>query len=56
MEVSLEQSKIVLNELSNSHTNVLTINGETLKTVEKFKYLGSTLTKDGKSEKEIKIS
>ena len=31
------------------------MNGEPLKTVDKFKYLGSTLTKDGKSEKEIKI-
>ena len=31
------------------------MNGETLETVDKFKYLGPTLTKDGKSEKEIKI-
>ena len=31
------------------------MNGETLETIDKFKYLGSTLTKDGKSEKEVKI-
>ena len=31
------------------------MNGETLKTLEKFKYLGAILTIDGKSEKEIKI-
>ena len=55
MEVSLEKSKIMVNEFSNSHTNVITMNGKTLETADKFKYLGSTLTKDGKSEKEIKI-
>ena len=31
------------------------MNGETLETVDKFKYLGPTLTKDGKSEMEIKM-
>ena len=29
------------------------MNGETLETVDKFKYLGDTLTKDGKGEKDI---
>ena len=55
MEMSMEKSKIMVNEFSNIHSNVITINGETLATVDKFKYLGSTLTKDGKSEKEIQI-
>ena len=31
------------------------MNSETLETVDKFKYLGAKLTKDRKSEKEIKI-
>ena len=31
------------------------MNGETLDTVDKCKYLGTILTIDGKSEKEIKI-
>ena len=29
------------------------MNGEILETVDKFKYIGVTLTKDGKSEKKI---
>ena len=55
MEVSLEKSKIMVNKFSNSHSNSITMNGETLETVDKFKYLGATLTKDEKSEKEIQI-
>ena len=55
MKVSLEKSKIMVNEFSNSHANVITMNGETLETVDIFKYIGATLTKDGKCEKEIKI-
>ena len=31
------------------------MNSEILETVDKFKYMGATLTKDGKGEKEIKI-
>ena len=31
------------------------MNGETLETIDKFKYMGATLTKDEQSEKEIKI-
>ena len=31
------------------------MNGLTLETVNKFKYMGATLTKDGQIEKEIKI-
>ena len=45
----------MVNEFSNSHVNVITMNSETLESVDKLKYLGATLTKDGKNEKEIKI-
>ena len=31
------------------------MNGEKLETVNKFKYMGATLTIDGKSEKDIRI-
>ena len=44
----------MVNEFSNSHSNVVTMNDETLETVDKLKYLGATLTKDGKSENEVK--
>ena len=45
MSLSLEKSKILVNEFSNSHSSVITMNGETLETVDKFKYLGATLIK-----------
>ena len=32
-----------------------TLNNETIKQVEKFKYLGSTITSDGRNDTEIKI-
>ena len=55
MEVSLKKSKIMVNYFSNSYSNLITMNSKTLEIVDKFKYLGATLTKTGKSEKEIKI-
>ena len=55
MEVSLEKSKIMVNEFSNSHTNVITMNDETLEIVDKFKYMGFTLTRDRKSKKVITL-
>ena len=45
----------MVNEFSNSHANVITMIGEILETVDKFTYMGATLTKDVKSEKEIQI-
>ena len=37
------------------HTCNIHINNETIKQVEKFKYLGSTITSDGRNDAEIKI-
>ena len=54
MKVSLEKSKIMVNEFTNSYSNVITMYGETLENVDKFKYRRATLTKDRHSEKEIK--
>lgn len=51
MEVSSEKSKILVNNLP--QTNIM-LNGQRLEEVENFKYLGSTVTKDGSSTKEIK--
>ena len=47
MEMSLEKCNSMVNEFSNIHANVITMNT--------FKYMGATLTKYGKNEKEIKI-
>ena len=57
MEVSYEKSKILVNEFENNETAeviTITINDEPLE-VNTLKYLGSTLTKDGKSATEINI-
>ena len=50
--------KILVNEFKNNETAeviTITMNDEPLEVVDKFKYLGATLTKDGKSETEINI-
>ena len=53
MEVSSEKSKILVNSAENTHASI-EMNGEQLEEVEAFKYLGATITKDGKSITEIK--
>ena len=45
----------MVNQIPIGHSNNNTMNGEILETVDKFKYLRATLTKYGKSEKEIYI-
>ena len=55
MEVSSEKSKVLVNS-TNQNTRInITMNGQNLEAVDSFKYLGSTLSKDGASTKEIKI-
>ena len=54
MEVSSEKSKVMVNSLDAPPINII-MNGETLEEVDAFKYLGSTMTKDGRSDKEISI-
>lgn len=53
MEVSTEKSKILVNSAKNTTTQIY-MNGEQLEEVQAFKYLGATLTKDGKSTTEVK--
>ena len=53
MEVSNEKSKVMANSVHNTHAQIH-MNGQQLEEVDAFKYLGSTLTKDGRSSTEIK--
>ena len=52
MEVSSEKSKILVNS-SDKSANIM-MNGEQLEEVETFKYLGATITRDGRSTVEVK--
>lgn len=53
MEVSSEKSKVMVNSANNTPAQI-TMNGQQLEVVDAFKYLGATLTKDGRSTTEIK--
>ena len=53
MEVSTEKSKVMVNSTNNDSTEI-NMNGEVLEEVNQFKYLGSILTKDGTSNREVK--
>lgn len=53
MEVSTEKSKVLVNSTTNTHAEIY-MNGQQLEEVDAFKYLGATLTKDGRSTIEIK--
>ena len=53
MEVSTEKSKVLVNSTTGSTAHI-SMNGEQLEEVGSFKYLGATLTKDGRSTSEIK--
>ena len=54
MEASDEKSKVMVNSANNTSAQIF-MNGKQLEEVDAFKYLGATLTKDGKSATEIKI-
>ena len=54
MEISSEKSKVMVNSGGNT-TVQISMNGQQLEEVMAFKYLGATLTKDGRSTAEIKI-
>ena len=55
MEVSTDKSKVMVNSINNNSRANITMNGQQLEEVDAFKYLGSTLTKDGRCATEIKI-
>jgi len=54
MEVSSEKSKVMVNS-TNAATCNITMNNQLLEEVDKFKYLGATISKDGSSLPEVKI-
>ena len=54
MEVSSEKSKVMVNSANNTAAQI-NMNGQQLEEVAAFKYLGATLTKDGRSTTEIKV-
>lgn len=53
MEISSEKSKVMVNSANNTPAEI-SMNGQQLEEVDAFKYLGATLTKDGRSTTEIK--
>ena len=53
MEISAEKSKTMVNSTDDKSASI-TLGGTQLENVDSFKYLGSTITKDGKSEKEVR--
>jgi len=54
MEVSSEKSKVMVNSVNAATCNI-TMNNQTLEEVDKFKYLGATISKNGSSLPEVKI-
>ena len=54
MEISIEKSKVMINSNENQHADIY-LNGCKLEEVEKFKYLGATLTKNGTCDQEVRI-
>ena len=56
MEIRQEKGKVMVNERDQVVLpKEITMGGKILEKVDKFKYLGVTLTKDGKSESDIQI-
>ena len=47
MEVSEEKTKIMTNNIADGSTEDITVNGQQLETVDKFKYLGAQVTDEG---------
>ena len=54
MEISAEKSKILVNSHNHLPPPIITMNGQILEDVKDFKYLGSFVSADGSSTKEIK--
>ena len=54
MEISIEKSKVMINSNENQHADIY-LYGCKLEEVEKFKYLGTTLTKNGTCDQEVRI-
>jgi len=55
MEISSDQSKVLINSIKRRPPTNIQMNGQMLEEVDQFKYLGSTQTKDGTSVKEVQL-
>ena len=55
LDMNVKKTKTMVISRSNNTKANITINNEELEQVEKFKYLGQTITSDAKTEKEIRI-
>ena len=55
MEISSEKSKVMVNSNDSSLHADITLNDNKLEEVDKFYYLGATLSMDGSCETEIRI-
>ena len=54
MEISIEKSKVMINSNENQNTDIY-LYGCELEDIEKFKYLGANLTKNGTCNQELRI-
>jgi len=54
MEISAEKSKVIPATNDNNTSIPITVNGNKLQSVKTFKYLGSNITEDGTSVREVK--
>ena len=55
MEISSEKSKVMVNSNDSSRHADITLNDNKQEEVNKFHYLGATLSKDGSCETDIRI-
>ena len=55
MKINTKKTKVMKVSKNTGGKMNITIDGHQIKQVESFKYLGSTITEDGRCEQEIKI-
>src|ERR1044072_9304688 len=55
MSINVKKTKIMRVSKSDARKFEIKVNGEYLEQVSEFKYLGSTITEDGRCQKEVRI-